>query len=1390
MTHDFNDVTAGVLAGQGGGTGWADGSTFTNATTEETNVVAGNLIAPASTNYAISQSGTAQHIENAGGAASAYRGLAAPTTSDADIWFSFIGSVNGSVSARTGLTFDAMDNGGRFLMRGLDDSMMEIFREPGGGANDYAMDASPFLMLGRLQLNPGGSDILSWWYNPDVTAIDPLLPDESYLGRNWDGDDGISDMGVTVYGAGPGALDAFRFSTGASAYQDVTGVAMPTSSVIQWAVDADGNYGDTANWSGGVVPDGGVLALFGNVVTDERVVTVDTNAEIGGLLFQAANGEYVLESDGFSALTLTGAATIEGQATINASIAGTSGLNKVGGGDLYLGGDNTYTGVTNVQAGILRATNINSINDDLNIETDALFVAQGFLDDEGEPLGGGFSGTFNHDITGDGTFVLSNSLLDEVIVFDSPKNFDGVYRISAGVMVVSDTGVFGTQGTFESRTYVGVPGDRNIGQLKLTNNITVADEILQFDARLDEEAEVPHLLSEGNNNWNGNVYIRDVGDVTIESAVASQTLQLGGVLTASDSAGTRNYIFSGAGNTNITGYISDCAADDLGELVDLINNEDQTLSPDGIADTNANNNINVIKRGTGTLTLSSPSSAVDHFWYGSTLVEEGTLKVVAGPGDIGELASPVIHVSEAATMDVSSFGVYNMQVGQTIGGAGQVTGNLGYFDDAILAPGDKVGTLDVAGNLSMTTYSSTPTGALKFKLGDSHDVDNGENDLIDVSGNVTANDALGSSGRFAVQITPQGTLASGTYTLIRAAGSLNGSATAASYEPTLVDADGELITNTRFALSMATDSDSVNLQVSGSAANLTWKGSTSAYWDINADPNWTGGSTRFMNLDRVTFDDSATGTTDVVVAQEVYAGEINFNNNTKNYTITGEAIKGTALVVLSGTGVVTLAIANSNYGSITAESGSTLEVGNEQKQVITIGGDLVAKSGSTIRIGGDGYVLSTPTVTGEDFEGFGPPATGVVFTGNAVTNTPSMSGWQLIDGRSSTSTQTGNDDAVFELMSGANGVSSSVSLNQTNANTDFPDTGNAHNGSMAISPLDASGAVDIVSATIGQSDPSGGYADASVVFGYVDQDNYFYAQVNQGYGISIIQVVDDTPQTLTNVPSGTTGNFANNVPWDVTLVHNATAGEVSFTASDGTSNYTVNLTNPALQTGGTGLIGFGSHNDAWTVDDVTVSTTDGIQNFRATVDGDFDLQLGATLAFDMNGLESYDSLSVTGDLILDGTLEVNLLDTFSGQAGDTFNLLNVTGTISGSPTLMLPALELGLVWDDSELLTEGMLAIVLQPLEGDFNGDGVVSIADYTVWRDNLGADTDDALNGNGDGIDGVTVADYDVWKGNFGATWAASLDAVGGAAVPEPTSIFLLVAATAALVVARRRAV
>jgi PEP-CTERM motif len=93
-------------------------------------------------------------------------------------------------------------------------------------------------------------------------------------------------------------------------------------------------------------------------------------------------------------------------------------------------------------------------------------------------------------------------------------------------------------------------------------------------------------------------------------------------------------------------------------------------------------------------------------------------------------------------------------------------------------------------------------------------------------------------------------------------------------------------------------------------------------------------------------------------------------------------------------------------------------------------------------------------------------------------------------------------------------------------------------------------------------------------------------------------------------------------------------------------------------------------------------------------------------------------------------------------------------------------------------------------LIGDYNNNGVVDAADYTVWRDNLngagstlGANRDPA---NGSGA--VTTADYDSWKAHFGQSSPGAGSLGANAAVPEPASVMLVALAIGMFAAARSR--
>ena len=92
-----------------------------------------------------------------------------------------------------------------------------------------------------------------------------------------------------------------------------------------------------------------------------------------------------------------------------------------------------------------------------------------------------------------------------------------------------------------------------------------------------------------------------------------------------------------------------------------------------------------------------------------------------------------------------------------------------------------------------------------------------------------------------------------------------------------------------------------------------------------------------------------------------------------------------------------------------------------------------------------------------------------------------------------------------------------------------------------------------------------------------------------------------------------------------------------------------------------------------------------------------------------------------------------------------------------------PNQEAGAVFLDAVTFT-----VIAATLPGDYNSDGFVDAADYTVWRDTAGTTGDLRADGNGDGV--VDLADYQFWKNNYGEASSSS-----SSTTPEPSALLLL---------------
>lgn len=141
--------------------------------------------------------------------------------------------------------------------------------------------------------------------------------------------------------------------------------------------------------------------------------------------------------------------------------------------------------------------------------------------------------------------------------------------------------------------------------------------------------------------------------------------------------------------------------------------------------------------------------------------------------------------------------------------------------------------------------------------------------------------------------------------------------------------------------------------------------------------------------------------------------------------------------------------------------------------------------------------------------------------------------------------------------------------------------------------------------------------------------------------------------------------------------------------------------------------------------------------------------------------------------------EGTLIDVDDDDAGDMLSLIE--GIVPGDGTLTFAVTGFG---DDGFAgfhFESGSYELRLQlaaaGLPGDYNGNNVVDVADYVVWRDSLNQSGQN-LPADGDKDGTVDIDDYGVWRSHFGQTAPASssgaTDSASGLAVPEPTTLGL----------------
>jgi hypothetical protein len=168
----------------------------------------------------------------------------------------------------------------------------------------------------------------------------------------------------------------------------------------------------------------------------------------------------------------------------------------------------------------------------------------------------------------------------------------------------------------------------------------------------------------------------------------------------------------------------------------------------------------------------------------------------------------------------------------------------------------------------------------------------------------------------------------------------------------------------------------------------------------------------------------------------------------------------------------------------------------------------------------------------------------------------------------------------------------------------------------------------------------------------------------------------------------------------------------------------------------------------------------------------------------------YDSLTVTGSAELADTMAVQLINGYSPTAGSAFQIISAGAGVQGSfSTTTLPTLAAGLFWNVMYGAKSVVLAVAptssLNVIPGDFNMNGSVDAADYTVWRDRQGtASTIGDANFDGQ----VTATDLSIWRANFGFSLSGMGNAASTLPVPEPGTAALFAIGALSLIARRKK--
>jgi hypothetical protein len=1038
--------------------------------------------------------------------------------------------------------------------------------------------------------------------------------------------------------------------------------ASTASAQTTWLASPGTNDVNTStNWSAGL-PSATVDAHFATSTTtnpsQSAAITIrDMLFESGASAFTygIASGQLSLINAGLNIVENNSTTTqVIGNTTGAGGTIGVSGLINAAAGDLVV------NGATNVGNSSTSGTNFLALTGSHNI----YFNVDPSINALGNLTGGAWtsSSTTNMHSNARGRFFLSPTFSGRVYFGDIGTAYDGAINVETqanGALRLTTNNSLGASGPVSHHPKLQISGGATgNGTLELApatgTGISVARDVFFFDGRSGAVADDPHLLNVSGDNtltcltdWNTG--IRTVYGTTSTGTIANPgnwniqsdagTLTLAGGTMYNTQSGPLTLQLMGAGNGVISTAINKFST-----------------SP----------TLTILKKGTGTWTLTNPNTAVGGTIFdGNVTVQQGTL-ALTGSGSLAN--APAIDVRSGSFLDLSLVdgGVYNLNTfNLKTTGAGTITGSLSAGTNNTISPGNAVtsgpsiGTLSISNALTLNGDST-----LALELSNTP----GNNDKISVGGDLTLNGTTNVPLSFV-----NGNLGNGTYTLL-------------SYGGTLAGGLGNLnITGLpvsprqTFTPTSNTLAKQITLVVTGNAANLIWVGGVNG--NIWADGqavansiNWTGHPTdnHFFDGDNVTFNSSGTTFTPNV-SGTVNPGSVTFANGVgANYTVSGGTVNSAGPLTFSGAGDVALSntsttassLSHTGSGKVDVTSGSFTVTGTFTKSgtgaftfsnvggAISLGSsvainagtitidrtdDLAGASAITSNLSGAGTFRKQNTNTIElSGNNSGLTGTMVIAGGTmatrsttALANTTVQSGATLdLGSTTSGPAAPGGGTAAINIIGSGVGGLGALAVTTPGPNTNG---NNAHIGALTLAG-DATIRVKAPAATSDLTNRAILWGDGPVV----------------GNGNALTAIVDTSLGTATEV------DFVNNGPMNLGNL-NLSGGGVFYVG--GSSDL-----------GASGTITLG---DAITNGDPTDNTAGRLGIYGNTQPAGSPVTVSKPISVSSagGGIELYrhvGSYTLASSIALGGDLDIDLYN----SSNSTTNTLSISGPITGTGNLV------------------------------------------------------------------------------------------------------------------------